>query len=147
AWGEFDMVVGDTVPSVYGGPADREKYGEQEITPAETTPARDTPYSAEELDGIACYQKLRTLRDRLNQRGVDKTSQLQELEALAVAVQRDHPKEWLLQLEVYELAREHLGSQGLSTRWARDLSQQLDPDNQPSDDLHELVAEGLKLLH
>jgi phenylalanine-4-hydroxylase len=147
AWGEFDMVIGDNVPSVYGGPADREKYGEQEITPAETTPARSTPYSAEELDGIASYQKLRTLRQNLGQPNADKKSALQDLENLALNIQKRHPKEWLLQLEVYELAREHLASQDLTSSWVRDLSQRLEPSNQPTDDTRELVAEGLKLLH
>jgi phenylalanine-4-hydroxylase len=147
AWGEFDMVVGDSVPSVYGGPADREKYGEQEITPAETTPARSTPFTPEELDGIACYQKLRTIRENLAQPRADKKSGLQDLESLAHTVQKHHPKEWLLQLEVYELAREHLDAQGLASAWVRDLSQGLEPSNQSTEDTRELVSEGLKLLH
>lgn len=147
AWGEFDMVVGDSVPSVYGGPADREKYGEQEITPAETTPARSTPFTPEELDGIACYQKLRTIRANLAQPRADKKSGLQDLESLAHTVQKNHSKEWLLQLEVYELAREHLDAQGLASAWVRDLSQRLEPSNQSTEDTRELVSEGLKLLH
>jgi phenylalanine-4-hydroxylase len=147
AWGEFDMVVGDSVSSVYGGPADREKYGEQEITPAATTPARSTPFTPEELDGIACYQKLRVLRDNLARPGADKKSALQELEQLADTVGKQHAGEWLLQLEVYELAREHLDSQGLTSSWVRQLSQRLEPSKQTSDDTRELVAEGLKLLH
>jgi phenylalanine-4-hydroxylase len=147
AWGEFDMVVGDSVSSVYGGPADREKYGEQEITPAATTPARSTPFTPEELDGIACYQKLRVLRDNLARPGADKKSAMQELEQLADTVGKQHAGEWLLQLEVYELAREHLDSQGLTSGWVRQLSQRLEPSKQTSDDTRELVAEGLKLLH
>jgi phenylalanine-4-hydroxylase len=147
AWGEFDMVVGDSVPSVYGGPADRENYGEQEITPASTTPARTTPYTADELDGIACYQKLRTLRDSMSQPHGDKKAGLQELESLASKITQQHPNEWLLQLEVYELAREHLGERGLASNWVRDLAQRLEPSQQANDDTRELLAEGLKLIH
>jgi phenylalanine-4-hydroxylase len=147
AWGEFDMVVGDSVPSVYGGPADREHYGEQEITPAETTPARSSPYSAEELDGLACYQKLRTLRHNLNQPHADKKSELQNLESLALTAQKHHPQEWLLLLEVYELAREHLDARDLASRWVGDLSQSLKASQDATEDTRELVAEGLKLIH
>jgi phenylalanine-4-hydroxylase len=147
AWGEFDMVVGDSVPSVYGGPADRENYGEQEITPAATTPARTTPYTQEELDGIACYQKLRDLRETMSKPAADKKSGLQDLESLAAQVIQQHPKEWLLQLEVYELAREHLNERDFASNWMRDLAQRLEPSQQSSDDTRELLAEGLKLVH
>lgn len=147
AWGEFDMIVGDRVPSVYGGPADREAYGEEEITPAETTPARDTPYSASELDGIACYKKLRDIREQLNQPGADKARALQSLESLAHTVQKQHKDEWLLKLEVYELAREQMPAKGLDAAWVKELAHDLEPRNQTSPDTRELVAEGLKLLH
>jgi phenylalanine-4-hydroxylase len=146
AWGEFDMVVGDSVPSVYGGPADREKYGEQEITPATTTPARDTPYSAEELDGFAYYQKLRDLRNELHKPNAAQKRGIEKLEQLAISVQEHHPKEWLLQLEVYELARELLDARDQESGWVRSLKQRLEPSQQPTDDTRELVTEGLRIL-
>jgi hypothetical protein len=72
---------------------------------------------------------------------------LQELESLASKITQQHPNEWLLQLEVYELAREHLGERGLASNWVRDLAQRLEPSQQANDDTRELLAEGLKLIH
>ena len=34
AWGTYDMAVGSHIVSVFGGPADREKYGQVEDFPA-----------------------------------------------------------------------------------------------------------------
>ncbi len=149
AWGEFDMIIGESIPSVYGGPADREPFGEQEISPIETTPARDTPYSADELDGIACYSALKELRNQFSNLNTDsRTKQLafEKLEQLASTVQKRHPNEWLLQLEVYELARENLGPANEEALWVKSLRENLDPTKQKSADSRELVDEGLKLI-
>ena len=150
AWGEFDMVIGDSIPSVYGGPADRETYGEQEINAAETTPARDSPYSTEELDGIACYKKLRDLRDQFTRpdlSSLQRKSGLEELEKLAAVVRNQHDREWLLQLEIYELAKENLDHGSLQSKWVKDLAHRLNPELQTTDESRELLFEGLKLLH
>src|SRR5262249_42259500 len=57
-WGEFDLAVGEKVPSVFGGPADRERYGALDIGQATTTPGRRTPYSATELDVFEAFRRV-----------------------------------------------------------------------------------------
>ncbi len=63
SWGEFDLALGESVPSVYGGPADRELFGEQEIEQTKSTPGRDSPYTRSELELFELYGKLRWLRN------------------------------------------------------------------------------------
>ncbi len=146
AWGEFDLLVGDTVPSVYGGPADRESFGEHEISEPETTPARDTPYSEFEVKNFYRYQKLRDLRSALA-KGKDPAT-LKNLEALGEETLSQAKDEWLLMMEVYELGRE----QKLETEWMGRLKATLDSktlvsSGDKNSDVREMVLEGLKLLH
>lgn len=140
AWGEFDMALGDSVPSVYGGPADREPYGEHEIAEPTSTPSRDTPYSSEELEGFKSYQKLRELRDALHKRdGATAKQNLPDLEKLAEDALRR--KEWLLSLEIFELAKETKQDSSIIQRLGKDLEARRAPSDEG-----ELIAEGLRLL-
>jgi phenylalanine-4-hydroxylase len=141
AWGEFDLVVGDSVPSVYGGPADREPYGEHEINEPGSTPGRETPYSADELASFKSYQKLRELRDTLHRQGASGQKQaVPELEKLAEdALQR---KEWLLSLEIYELAKE---TKQDDSAFIQSLNRDLESRRAAGEE-GELISEGLRLL-
>jgi phenylalanine-4-hydroxylase len=144
SWGEFDMLVGDEVPSVYGGPADRESFGEHEISDPETTPARETPYSNFEVENFERYQKLRDLRSALNKKPGDQES-IKSLEQMGHDVYLKAKDEWLLMLEIYELGRE----QKADGAWMKQLKDELDSKkaNAKNGDVAELVAEGLRILH
>lgn len=97
AWGDFDMAVGTTVTSVYGGPADRERYGQHEVGAATTTPGRQSPFSASEKAAFALYSEARALREA----GVRDDAGA----ALLARAERDFPQEWLLRLEAIELMK------------------------------------------
>ncbi|MFY7929248.1 MAG: aromatic amino acid hydroxylase [Oligoflexus sp.] len=145
AWGEFDLVVGDSIPSVFGGPADREAFGEHEIADATTTPGREVPYTPEELKLFSHYQTLRKLREQAAAKDQSHSLLASQLEELAQDVLKHAPFEWLLQLEIYELCRERLDAKQLQARWCTVLKQSLDPQNRP-EPTRELLDEGLRLL-
>ena len=94
SWGPFDMPVGLFVPSVFGGPSDREAFGEQELIEVTTTPARTDPYTEKELKAFSLYQKIRDLRE---QSGAAK-----DFDKIGETLLKEHPQEWLGLLEVQE---------------------------------------------
>ncbi len=147
SWGEFDLIVGDSVPSIYGGPADRESFGEQEITQTETTPARDTPYNQDEWQTFHAYQKLRDWRQLDPLQFKQNTNILEEIDALSLWVLQTRPEEWLLQLELYELMQSHFPQHCKRLNSFQTLDRQLHlPTSFPLDS-QDLIQEGLRLVH
>lgn len=60
AWGTYDMAVGTTVASVFGGPADRAHYGDTDDFVAKTIPPKK--YSPEQVQSHKFFERLRDLR-------------------------------------------------------------------------------------
>ncbi|NJM09775.1 MAG: aromatic amino acid hydroxylase, partial [Bdellovibrionaceae bacterium] len=61
AWGEYDMAVGSTVTSVFGGPADRTSFGETEDFANKRVPVRSI--TASEKERHTFYRDVRELRE------------------------------------------------------------------------------------
>jgi phenylalanine-4-hydroxylase len=141
-WGPFDMVVGDRVSSVYGGPADREQFGEREGVNASTTPGRESPYTATERQLFDFYQKVRDLRGKGQVR-----DRILEVRSLTRQVLNYHPREWLLLLELLELSTKKLHLDPDAHSWLRQLKKHLDMSS-PSytADQKELIHHGLGVL-
>lgn len=100
-WGEFDQLVGEKAVSVHGGPADREAYGEYELGKVSTTPGRLSPFTEEEKNTFDLYTEIEKKRER-------NTFDSEELKTFAEKVEKKAPKEWLLDLEILELAKQNL---------------------------------------
>lgn len=94
SWGTYDVVLGQSVSSVFGGPADRIAYGEIEDFIVAKVP--EAEYSAIDYRIFAYYQILRDIREG------KKT--LYDLEACVPSMIEEFPQEWLLVLESLELA-------------------------------------------
>lgn len=120
AWGDFDMVVGEHIQSVFGGPLDREKYGAHDVGKASTSPARTSPYTAEETSAFQAYAAVRQLRDKPP---TSSTAKDQVLKLCRLA-STDFQDEWLLRLELVELAAQ------LGLAQADELSRQLQSEAQ-----------------
>jgi phenylalanine-4-hydroxylase len=137
-WGEFDQAIGEAVPSVFGGPADMDRYGDIDIGQATTSPARATPYTAHELKTFDAYRALRNLR----QQGDFTASRWTELVERVV---REHADEWLLHLELVEVAC-HAERSGVSVPWKGTVTAALDAArNRWSDVDRELLDKGIAL--
>ncbi len=140
SWGEFDMIVADSVPSVYGGPADREAFGEQELAEASSSPARETPFTSREKQVFGFYQTLADLRQ------ASQTS-AQKIEAFATTLEAENSDEWLLWLDILELVKTRLSPEQQAAAWVTRIQARLDRTLlSGSSDTRELIQEGLRLI-
>lgn len=95
-WGIYDMAVGKEVLSAFSGPADVRSFDLITHVPSsKTIKAQKTP---ERLKLEALYQTVREIRE-------GKTDQ--NLAAIFTVLQNEHPKDWLLSVEIAELAHQN----------------------------------------
>ncbi|MEM0541211.1 aromatic amino acid hydroxylase [Flavobacterium sp. j3] len=93
-WGIYDMVVGKKVISAYSGPADVNSFDMINHIPSSHTIKAKKSEQREELERL--YQNIRTIRE-------GKSAQITLKEAFS-AVSANHPNDWLLAVEIAELA-------------------------------------------
>ena len=62
-WGPFDMVVGELVVSVFGGPADWNTFGDYDIGKISSQPGRVTPYTKREKELLRFTKGLGSLEE------------------------------------------------------------------------------------
>ncbi len=101
SWGDFDMIVGSTVTSVYGGAADREKFGKYKLGETKTSPKRTSLPSATEQKIYQTFKKSRELRETLKKGVHIDTAQIAAQFAAECA--HNFPSNWLLRLESLEI--------------------------------------------
>lgn len=94
-WGTYDIVTGEEVSSVYGGPADRLAYGEMDDFVAQRVPV--PKHSDSQKLMFARYQQLRDMR-----RAGDYTPD--SIAGLFTTWLKESPNEWLLFLELVEMS-------------------------------------------
>lgn len=134
SWGEYDMAVGHHVPSVFGGPADREKFGLADEFVAKRVPPRT--YDPKTRQRHALYAQIRDLRER---RGA--APQDAEFVRCLAAEYLKGDYEWLAGLELLELCfRFQVNG---SVRAA--LEAHLMPERLSSDSARQALTDGLKL--
>lgn len=99
SWGLYDMIVGDTITSVFGGPADRENYYSEEADFAvKIIPKRVFSEREKELHRI--YKRVREIRNA----NTFTKEITEELLLESKNLQKNYPEEWLVQLEIHEFA-------------------------------------------
>ncbi len=102
-WGEYDMAIGSSVTSVFGGPADRDNYSVEQDFEAARVPEK--VMSEELLTKNSIYQLLSDLR---SMRVAPESNSLEKislnLKNIFEIVHGNFSDEWLLFLEIYELA-------------------------------------------
>ncbi len=109
SWGVFDLALGEKIISVFGGPADRESYGELTGFTAARVPAK--AYSAQEFELFNLYQKVRNLREQK----ISSAELIKNCDEVLNTLDK-HPNDWLLRLEVFELLDDATKTQGLSSQ-------------------------------
>lgn len=137
SWGTYDMAVGSSVASVFGGAADRISYGETDDFVAARVP--QPKYSTEQKLLFDLYQQVRTLRE-------NKTANT-DLEKALEPILKKHTEhfsvDWLLKLEAYELILNRAPSSSLKTKIQtelKELSSSL-PEKKT------VIDDGLNLAH
>ncbi|MCC7442554.1 MAG: aromatic amino acid hydroxylase [Bdellovibrionales bacterium] len=141
SWGEFDLAIGDQVSSVFAGPADREAYGTFDMGQASTRPGRTSPHTPEEIRVFDLYARVRSVREQAAS-GPQVES---ELRRIAEKLEREHPSEWLLAVEILEAARQKLGIGAEKADWLHPLGRLLDRAGGRDPAIAELVQKGVAL--
>ena len=132
-WGEYDMAIGEEITSVFNGPADHESYGHTFEAPSEKTHKIEHTYEARNLHNM--YQKIRDYR-------ID-GSQSKELIEYWEVIKKDFSNEWLLILEIFELAEQNKRIfQNIST----ETEQYLLHISKKNNDLKMLISDGLEII-
>ena len=92
-WGVFDMAVGDQISSVFNGAADKEAYLEVALVPKERTIKAPSDAKRRKLENL--YAQVRQIREA--EKGYERLGEIWETQ------QAEHPEDWLLSLEIFEL--------------------------------------------
>ena len=133
-WGTYDIVLGESVYSVFGGPADRPAYGETEdFVASRVAPAK---FSNSQLKIFEKYFEIRKIRESNK---VD----TQNIDSLFDSFLSAAPKEWLLFVELYELCcRYDINEKTVSKVKSHLLNLQTE-----SELVKTLIEEGMNLAH
>jgi phenylalanine-4-hydroxylase len=138
------MGVGVHVTSVFGGPADRRAYGETDDFVAKVIPRKE--YSPLMKYKHELYQAVRTFREKMeawpsSTAVTEKAVAGEQLEQIYSKVEADLPHDWLLRLEILELARQ-LPTDSWRPRVENDLSNMSETDAKVAD----RIADGVKVF-
>ncbi|MDO5510098.1 MAG: aromatic amino acid hydroxylase [Weeksellaceae bacterium] len=126
-WGVYDMAVGSSIVSAFAGPADPSSFDNITHVPTEKMTERVVSDELRHLHKL--YSEVRNMRQ-------SKNINQQRLAEIFHTLQKEHPKDWLLTLEIYELADEQLKKESLQS--LQDMKEQM-PDN------YHLVTEGIEI--
>ncbi len=102
-WGEYDMAVGSSVVSVFGGPADRENYSVEQDFEAKRVPEKFMTEALQTKNSL--YQLLSDMRSmKVVPDSASKERIETNLKNIFDIVQSNFKEEWLLALEIHELS-------------------------------------------
>jgi phenylalanine-4-hydroxylase len=94
-WGTYDVIVAQKITSVFAGPADRSAFGDIDDFVASRVP--EATYTDAQKKVFLDYQELRNLR---NSQNINE----EKLVELFAKFKEQTPQEWLLFVELFELA-------------------------------------------
>ncbi|MCG8808034.1 aromatic amino acid hydroxylase [Tenacibaculum finnmarkense] len=95
SWGIYDMAIGKELVSAYSGPADIDSFGD--IGKVSDTKTHKIQYSEADNRLYQMYADVRKYRE-------DNTITENIIERILKILKNEYPKDWLLTLELYELA-------------------------------------------
>ncbi len=128
-WGKYDMAVGKEVISAFAGPADHQSFDLITHTPSTTTiKSKKTP-EREELESL--YEAVRNIRNGENTKF--------SLQAAFDIATKHHPKDWLLTVEIYEIAMED------DPKFAEKVKSRLQVLKQERPEVAHLIEDGMEM--
>ena len=130
-WGIYDMAVGAEIVSAFSGAADVNSF--LDTSKISETKTQKIIYTEQEKELYKLYKTIRDLRES------DSASE-KKIEQIFKTIKTDFPKDWLLVLEIYELAKEN----NLSSK--NEILAHLESLKKYKE-LKKLITNGLNLLH
>ncbi len=136
-WGEYDMAVGSDIVSVFGGPADRNSYGEIEDFSSQLVPPKIFSPTFDEHESL--YAKVRLIRENFE----DFDNPEDDLIDILQEVKKKYSSDWLLQLELLEVMKKH----SLDLKLQKKVEQNLSQISEKTPLYCESIQDGLKISH
>ncbi len=130
-WGIYDMAVGKDIVSAFSGPADNNSF--DLITHVPSSQTIRVKKSKELLNLEALYQQVRDYRNGTN-KTISRTKVLEELI-------ENHPNDWLLPVELYELA--FIGNE---SKLCKSIINHLETIKQNRPEIGHLIDNGLGIV-
>ena len=131
SWGNFDMLCGDTVNSVYGGPCDKEKFY--------INLRAEDKYLNYNLKNKNTYSKaLNKIHQKVSKLQFKKNNQA-KIEKLYVEAKTQFPNEWLILYEILCISNK-------KSYWVNEILEFFDTLIKKDDDLGRAIKRGLDLI-
>ena len=137
SWGEYDMTVGSSIESVFGGPADRQSYGMMDDFTPLTVPEKKRTSEVSEHEDL--YSKIRNIRENKS----EETFLLKEVKDVLETLRSKFEKDWLLKLEILEILKERNFEKPLQD----ELETELQEFAKENSHFCEPILDGIKISH
>jgi len=131
-WGMYDMVVGERVSSVFNGAGDKDAYNQVALVPKERTIKVPSDARRERLENL--YAQVRKIRE--SKAGYERLGEIWETQ------QAEHPEDWLLSMEIFEILDATDQQPELKTRVEKFLNEK----KAKTKDLSTLIGWGFRLV-
>lgn len=133
-WGIYDILLSQTVKTVFGGPADRAAYGEMDdfVAPRVQAPV----YSEYQNQIFSAYETIRHIRSLQEQFET-------ECKSIFVKYVQKYPQEWLLFIELAEIGYKS----NFSSAFLEAIEKHLEQISKQNPVVSQLIFEGLRLAH
>jgi phenylalanine-4-hydroxylase len=132
AWGTYDMAVGDRITSVFNGAADKDSYNQVALVPKERTIKVPSDAQRKKLENL--YAQVRQIRE--TKKGYERLGEIWETQ------QADHPNDWLLSMEIFEILDTANQQPQLKARIEKFLNEK----KAATKDLSTLITWGFRLV-
>jgi phenylalanine-4-hydroxylase len=132
SWGNYDMAVGDRITSVFNGAADKDAYNQVALVPKERTIKVPSDGKRKKLESL--YAQVRQIRE--SKKGYERLGEIWETQ------QAEHPGDWLLSMEIFEILDTTNQQLELKSR----IEQFLNKKKAQTKDLTTLIGWGFRLV-
>jgi phenylalanine-4-hydroxylase len=132
SWGNYDMAVGDRIGSVFNGAADKDAYNQVALVPKERTIKVPSEAKRKKLENL--YAQVRHIRE--TKKGYERLGEIWETQ------QAEHPEDWLLSMEIFEILDVTNEQPQLKSRIEEFLNQK----KAQTKDLATLISWGFRLV-
>src|SRR5437773_5710903 len=131
-WGMYDMAVGERISSVFNGAADKDAYNQVDLVPKERTIKVPSDAKRKRLENL--YAQVRKIRE--SKTGQERLGEIWETQ------QAEHPGDWLLSMEIFEI----LDTTGQQAELKARIEKFLNKKKGTTKDLSTLISWGFRLV-
>jgi phenylalanine-4-hydroxylase len=131
-WGTYDMAVADQLVSVFNGAADKDAYHEVALVPKERTIKVPSDPKRKKLENL--YAQVRKIRE--TKKSYKRLGEIWETQ------QAEHPNDWLLSMEIFEILDTTNQQPELKAKVAKFLNEK----KAQTKDLTTLISWGFRLV-